>query len=133
LWRVRDRGDTSITQDKHDPRQIRDRVDALLANTRFIAAGPHPGLKADYDTIALGRDLRMFLRPYAGLTEEQQRQTRMHMRRFISEAEPEALRRVKVDDRVAYALIERDRDVELAELLRARRAKALRESPVTVS
>src|SRR5690606_37339296 len=66
-------------------------------------------------------------------TEEQQRQTRMHMRRFISEAEPEALRRVKVDDRVAYALIERDRDVELAELLRARRAKALRESPVTVS
>lgn len=134
LWRVRDRGDMSITQEKHcDPRQVRDRVDALLSNTRFIAASAHPRLKAEYDAIALGRDLPMFLKSYASMDEENRRQTRMHMRRFISEAESGAMRRIRVDDRVAYALIERDRVAELEELLRARRAKELRDAPVAIS
>ncbi|ADD40457.1 bifunctional glycosyltransferase/CDP-glycerol:glycerophosphate glycerophosphotransferase [Stackebrandtia nassauensis] len=134
LWRVRDRGDVSITQEKHcDPRQVRDRVDALLANTRFIAASAHPRLKDEYDAIALRRDLRMFLQPYANMDEEHRRQTRLHMRRFISEASAAAMRKIPVDDRVAYALIERDRVAELEELLRARRARTLRDTPVEIA
>ncbi|CAM3139887.1 CDP-glycerol glycerophosphotransferase family protein [Stackebrandtia soli] len=134
MWRVRDRGDLSITQARRsDPRQIHDRVEALLSNSRFIAQTAGEELKTDYDMLALSRDLRIFVDLYPDVDEAYRKELSAATARFLSEASRDAVRRISADARLALVLLSQGAGYELEELLRAKRAKTLRFTPVVVS
>jgi CDP-glycerol glycerophosphotransferase len=133
LWRIRDQGDSSITQSRNrDVRHLHDRVDAVAAASRFIAERAGQDLKAAYDTLVLRRDLRWYVDLYPEVAPVYQEELSSAIGRFIALASPEALRRTPVAMRIAYALLAGDDRDDFAAYVDMRRAGAVGDLPVAV-
>jgi len=70
LWRIREGGELSITQQRTDLRALRDRHAAVDSVSRFLAAHGFDEPKRQYDTSVLRDDLRYFLDVLAGADDE---------------------------------------------------------------
>jgi len=133
LWRVRDQGDSSITQNRgQDAKHLIDRVAAVLTASRFIGEHADQSLKDEYDALVLRRDLRWYVDLYPEVDEEYQREIFSSINRFVTQVSPTALRRTAVAMRVAYALLERNDRARLEEYVALRRADRVKNLPVTV-
>jgi CDP-glycerol glycerophosphotransferase len=131
LWRIRDQGDSSITQNRNsDASHIRDRVDGALTASRFV--GEHAGqeLKDEYDFLVLRRDLRWYVDLYPTVDEEYKTELFASIRRFMNQVSPQALRRVRVNLRPAYALIEAGAHDDFAEFVALRLTDRVNHIPV---
>ena len=133
LWRVRDQGDSSITQNRRqEARHVRDRVDGILTASRYIAQHAGQALKDEYDAMVLGRDLRWYVDLYPELDSTYQRELFASVNRFLAEVSSTALARTPIAMRVAYALIARDAHEDFAAFVRLRRADQVGEVPVRI-
>lgn len=70
LWRIREGGELSITQQRTDLRALRDRHAAVDSVSRFLATHGFDEPKRQYDTSVLRDDLRYFLDVLAGADDE---------------------------------------------------------------
>jgi len=132
LWRVRDQGDSSITQSRgQDVRHLRDRVDGALRASRFIAERGDQDLKDAYDFLVLRRDLRWYVDLYPEVDAEYQDETFTAIGRYLAQVSPEALRRTPVAMRIAYALLARGARQDFAAYVDLRRAGMAGDLPVS--
>ena len=70
LWRIREGGELSITQQRTDLRALRDRYAAVDGVSRFLATHGFDEPKRQYDTSVLRDDLRYFLDVLGGADDE---------------------------------------------------------------
>ena len=133
LWRVRDQGDSSITQNRgKDVRHLHDRVDAVTHVSEFIAKHVGQHLKDEYDALVLRRDLRWYVDLYPEVDENYQRELFTCIGRFLAHVSPEALRKTPAAMRVAYELLNGSDWQDFAEYVALRRADKVKDLPVTV-
>ncbi|WP_411079389.1 CDP-glycerol glycerophosphotransferase family protein [Streptomyces sp. cmx-18-6] len=114
-WRDRD---GSITTRRAVPRGIRDRVAAVTAVSRFLAA--REGMaeaKRRYDAHALSGDLWLFIEALPGGDEEFHEAFLDHAGAFAATVEPAVLAGLPLDLRVKWQLIRERRIAELLDLL----------------
>lgn len=133
LWRVRDQGDSSITQNRgKDVRHLRDRVDAVTHVSQFIAKHAGHRLKDEYDALVLRRDLRWYVDLYPEVDANYQGELFTSIGRFLAQVSPDALRKTPAAVRVAYELLNRGDRPDFAEYVALRRADKVKELPVSV-
>lgn len=133
LWRVRDQGDSSITQSRRqEARHVRDRVDGILIASRYIGEHADSDLKDEYDAMVLGRDLRWYVDLYPELDGAYQDELFSSVKRFLAEVSPRALARTPWAMRIAYGLLTRDARDDFAAFVTLRRADQLSDLPVRI-
>jgi len=133
FWRLRDRGDKSITQHlRTNPANTRDRMAAVLSNSRFLS-GHSSQLKEEYDSRVLLRDIPLCLDLYTEVDESYRQLLISSVEEFLSQASPDAMRRAPVGVRVPYHLLVTGKMEALEEFIKMRRARILGELPVTFS
>lgn len=133
LWRVRDQGDSSITQSRHhNPSHIRDRVDGMLHAAQVIDEHGTQKLKDEYDSLVLRRDLRWYIDLYLEVDDEYRKELFASVLRFKGQASPEAIGRVPVNLRPAYELIEAGAHDDLSEFIAMRHDGRVDELPTVV-
>jgi CDP-glycerol glycerophosphotransferase len=134
LWREREPGDASITQNRAgDPRQLRDRLAGVSHNSRFFAAEGAWELKAAYDVLALNRDLRFFVDVYEDVDDAYREQMHQWIGQFLDEVPEDTMARLSAVNRIKYALLGAGAHDQLIELLRRVRTDAVKDAPVVIS
>lgn len=98
LWRERDSGEPSITQDRSDPRHPRDRMSQVLATSRALVATPD--LKMAYEVGALQDDLMVLLRWMPQEDDAWHRELADGARAFLAQCEPGVLAAVPAEIRL---------------------------------
>ncbi|HEX4654108.1 MAG TPA: CDP-glycerol glycerophosphotransferase family protein [Mycobacteriales bacterium] len=89
LWRVREGGDLSITQQRTDLRALRDRAAAVDSVSRFLATRGLAEHKRSYDTNVLREDLRYFLDVLDAADDDYRRQFFDLANDFLDRAAPD--------------------------------------------
>lgn len=133
LWRVRDMGNSSITQNRHrEARHLVDRVQGMLTASSYLAEHATSDLKDDYDQLVLRRDLRWYIDMYPDVDASYQAEIISWVGRFRAQVSSEALRRTPAAVRVACALSEGGTKRQFEEFVRLRRSGQIDEVRVAI-
>jgi CDP-glycerol glycerophosphotransferase len=133
LWRVRDQGDSSITQNRsQNVRHLRDRISAVAQVSRFIGEHADQDLKDAYDALVLRRDLRWYVDLFPDVDPDYQDELISSVRAFLEQVSPEAMRRTPVAMRIAYGLLAEGARKGFESYVALRRAGKVDELPVSV-
>ena len=131
-WRIREEGAApSITHRRTEPGACRDRVNAVLSVSRFLASrrgARWAAHKRHYDRSALLMDLRTFLHLLPEGDEAYRQEFLHHANRFLAQLDPRVLRELPLEPRVQWELVRRRALPELLATLTADR----RRQPVEV-
>ena len=114
LWRVREGGDLSITQQRTDLRALRDRAAAVDSVSRFLASRGLEQPKRSYDTNVLREDLRYFLDVLDAADDDYRQQFFDLANDFLDRAAPDVAAALPAMQRLKWLLV---RQRALAELL----------------
>lgn len=110
LWRVREAGDSSITQSRYlDSKHTLDRVAAVSAVSDLIGTWPDPTLKRDYDAQALERDIRYFVDVLPYVDDEYRGDAIPAITNFVRSVSAESMSRVSARHRIKYYLLSEGR------------------------
>lgn len=102
-WRQRTAGAPSITQNRTDPRNVRDRITSFDSVSRFLAAQPgaeYRGYKRWYDETAITDELPLFWNVLSEAGEEFRRAFLDGSRDFLDRVDPAVLAKVPVPVRL---------------------------------
>lgn len=108
LWRYRGSGPLSITQDRGQLHQVRDRAAAVRTVSAFLAESMPKRFKDIYDRRALNADFKMFLRKLDLFSDEYGVEAMRLARAFLATVDPQILATLDVDTRVLYHFAQRD-------------------------
>ena len=114
LWRVREGGDLSITQQRTDLRALRDRAAAVDSVSRFLATRGLAEPKRSYDTNVLREDLRYFLDVLDAADDDYRREFFDLANDYLDRAAPDVAEPLPAIQRLKWHLV---RQRSLAELL----------------
>ncbi|MHC0433387.1 bifunctional glycosyltransferase/CDP-glycerol:glycerophosphate glycerophosphotransferase [Streptomyces sp. O3] len=124
-WRLRDgEAAPSITQQRTEPKAVRDRTAAVESVSRFLAAQPGPEcaeLKREYDRTALTGDLRIFLRVLPDGDEEYRAEFLKVVNGYLNQVDPQVVLNLPASLRVKWFLVRKHAMGELVEMLNGER------------
>jgi CDP-glycerol glycerophosphotransferase len=121
LWRVREDGDRSITQQRADPRSMLDRVRAVVHVSDFLAEHGWWRDKRRYDESAVTHDLRYFLEVLPDAGEEFRTAFLDAVNDYLESVDPRVFAGLPAVRRVQWELVRRRAGEELVQLLRDER------------
>src|SRR4051812_24524312 len=130
LWRVRESGDRSITQQRTDLRALRDRAAAVDSVSRFLAERGLEDAKRTYDTSVLRDDLRYFL-DVLGAADADYRQMFLSLANdYLDRADPDVADSLPALQRLKWHLVRRRALSELLAVLEFQETALERTPPV---
>lgn len=133
LWRTREVGSMSITEDKtSDVRQVRDRLAGVNYVSDLIGQLGDTELKVEYDRQALERDVRYFVDVLPDVDSDYLGEALGLIRTFLRSVSPRSRQSVTAVHRVKYALIEAGRSDELLSYVAGRREGARARRPLRI-
>jgi CDP-glycerol glycerophosphotransferase len=103
IWRQRDPGSPSITQDRTNIRHVRDRLTTVTFVSRALQGRDR--LKKEYDANVFGKDLMIFLKVLPRVDDAYRREAALLTRRFIETAHPEARSSLDAADDMKLGLL----------------------------
>ncbi|WP_052440967.1 bifunctional glycosyltransferase/CDP-glycerol:glycerophosphate glycerophosphotransferase [Streptacidiphilus anmyonensis] len=120
-WRERESGDRSITQNRSDPRGLRDRVASMRLVRAFLSAQTGPEYRdflRAYDRNALTEEIPLFFRAALDGDAPLHQVFAEHVGGLLSEIGAKAIDRLPADHRLRYYLIAQGRIDDFLALLR---------------
>ena len=130
LWRIREGGELSITQQRTDLRALRDRYAAVDSVSRFLAAHGFADSKRHYDTSVLREDLRYFLDVLGGADDEFRDCFFDLANDFIDRADKSVAEPLPAIQRLKWHLVRRRMLPELLEVLEFQETELDQRPPV---
>ncbi len=130
LWRIREGGELSITQQRTDLRALRDRYAAVDGVSKFLAAHGFDEPKRHYDTSVLRDDLRYFLDVLGGADDEFRSCFFDLADAFIARADKAVADSLPAIQRLKWHLVRRRMLPELLEVLEFQETELDRRPPV---
>jgi CDP-glycerol glycerophosphotransferase (TagB/SpsB family)/glycosyltransferase involved in cell wall biosynthesis len=118
LWRRREGGDLSGSQQRVGVKALRDRVAAVDHVSRFLADRGLTEAKAVYDKSVVGNDLRYFLDVLDNAAEDERHLFLDLANDFLDRADAQVLEQPLAIDRLKWQLVRRRALPELLEVLR---------------
>jgi CDP-glycerol glycerophosphotransferase len=125
-WRERGRGALSITQNRTDIRNLRDRITALLAIDSFLAGHAPAKLLRQHQHKALVNDLWLYVGDLPRVSDEYLSEFLDLANQYLGQVSERVLRTLPAVCKLAYYLIRKRAVAQLTELL-----DWLQEQPVT--
>jgi CDP-glycerol glycerophosphotransferase len=122
LWRVREDGDRSITQQRGETRSMLDRVAAVAYVSDFLAGHGWVRDKRRYDESTVTHDLRYFLEAFADADEDYRAAFLDAANRYLATVDPRVFDGLPAVRRVQWQLVRRRAAAELTGLLQAERS-----------
>jgi CDP-glycerol glycerophosphotransferase len=116
-WRERGRGAFSITQNRTDIRNLRDRITALLAIDRFLAGNAPAKLLRQHQRKALVNDLWLYVGDLSRVSDDYLTEFLDLTNQYLSQVSRRVFRTLPAICKLAYYLIERRAVTQLKELL----------------
>jgi CDP-glycerol glycerophosphotransferase len=114
-WRDRDKGAPSITQSRTDIRNFRDRITALGMIDEFLRSRGTPAMLRQHQHKALVNDLWLYIRDLPRTSADYQREFIALARSYLAQVSHAVQADLPAGHKLAYYLIEHDRQAELAE------------------
>jgi CDP-glycerol glycerophosphotransferase len=125
-WRERGRGALSITQNRTDIRNLRDRITALLAIDRFIAGHAPAKLLRQHQHKALVNDLWLYVGDLSRVSDDYLTEFLDLANQYLAQVSPRVFKTLPAVCKLGYYLIRKGAAEPLMELL-----DWLQEQPVT--
>jgi CDP-glycerol glycerophosphotransferase len=122
LWRVREDGDRSITQQRGETRSMLDRVRAVAYVSDFLGANGWSRDKRRYDESAVTHDLRYFLEAFADADEGYRAAFLDAANGYLDTVDPRVFDALPAVRRVQWQLVRRRAAPELTGLLESERS-----------
>jgi CDP-glycerol glycerophosphotransferase len=130
LWRSRAGDSSSITQQRSEPRAIRDRTSAVDSVSRFLADRGEHSLKKQYDRLVAEQDFRFFL-TVLDVADDEFRTLFMDLvNDFFDRAAPDVFDDLPAIQRLEWHLVRRRLLPELLEVLRFEKSGDISRTPV---
>ncbi|RAG81710.1 CDP-glycerol:glycerophosphate glycerophosphotransferase [Streptacidiphilus pinicola] len=120
-WRERETGERSITQNRSDPRGLKDRVASMRLVRAFLAAQQGPEFRdylRAYDRNALMEEIPLFFGAALEGDQELHQVFADHVGRLLSEIGAKAIDRLPLEQRLRYYLISQRRIDDFLAVLR---------------
>ncbi|MFW6640082.1 bifunctional glycosyltransferase/CDP-glycerol:glycerophosphate glycerophosphotransferase [Nocardiopsis algeriensis] len=119
LYRVRENGNNSITQQRTDIGNMRDRVRSVNTASRRLAEGGYHDLKRAYDLSVLRDDFLIFMRVLPQASDEYRKDFSQRIAAFAEGMDEAAFEELSALNRLRYWLLREGRVAELLEVLDA--------------
>ncbi len=116
-WRERGLGELSITQSRTDIRNLRDRIDALLAIDGFLGAHAPASLLRRHQRKALSNDLWLYVGDLYKVGDDYRDEFLDLAGRYLEQVSRRVLARLPAAQKLGYHLIKRRAMSELVELV----------------
>jgi CDP-glycerol glycerophosphotransferase len=117
-WRERDKGPQSITQSRTSIQNFRDRITALLAIDAFLRERGPARLVAEHQRKALFNDLWLYVPDLSRTSPEYLAEFIQLTGKYLTQVEPNVLRKLPSTHRLGYHLVARGMAAELLEYSR---------------
>jgi CDP-glycerol glycerophosphotransferase len=125
-WRERGRGELSITQNRTDIKNLRDRITALLAIDSFLTGHAPAKLLRQHQRKALVNDLWLYVGDLYRVSDDYLQEFLDLTNRYLGQVSERVFRSLPATSKLAYYLIRKQAVAQLKEFLAWRR-----EQPVT--
>jgi CDP-glycerol glycerophosphotransferase len=113
LWRTRESGPVSITQDRTHLRGLNDRFAAITSVREFLVAGDHGRAVAWFDDVVLRSDIRIFMDAVGSSGAEFGARFLELANAYLAQVDDAVLAGLPAVERVRYALVRRGALAEL--------------------
>ena len=122
LWRTRDEGELSITQQRAETRSMLDRIRAVAFVSDFLATQGWRRERRRYDESAVTHDLRYFLEAFADADDDYRSAFLDAVNSYLDDVDPRVFDGLPAVRRVAWQLARRRATDDLVDLLRRERS-----------